>query len=210
VAIVVLFGVLVAKTSVFTAAEQHLSTTLNAGHTGVLGAVASGVYAVFSPAPAIVITALLAATIWLRTRDLRLAGTFGMVIALTWIPSALVKAVVQRPRPDAALLPNPFAVQPGDASYPSGHMVFATALVVTLILLTRGHRVQPLVFVLGIALMLIVGGALVVDGVHYVSDVLASTVWSIGLAPLMLEAWNRLVIARSYRGDPAPGPSSLG
>jgi membrane-associated phospholipid phosphatase len=199
VGIVVLFGLLVARTAVFTAAELHLSTALNSGHTGALGAITSAVYSLFSPVPAIIMTALIAAVILLRSRSLRLAVTFGVVIALTWIPSALVKAVIHRSRPDAAALPHPFAVQPSDASYPSGHMVFVTALVVTLILLTRGHRIRPLVVALGIALMVIVGVALVIDGVHYSSDVAASALWSIGVAPMVLQAWNRLILPRTYR-----------
>jgi membrane-associated phospholipid phosphatase len=210
VAVVAVFGFLVARTSSFTADEIHLSAVLNAWHTGAIGAIASGVYAVFSPVPAIVITILVAAAILLRSRDLRLAITFGIVIAATWIPSALVKAAVARPRPDAAMLPHPFAVQPADASYPSGHLVFVTALVVTLILLTRGHRLRPLVTVLGVALVALVGASLVIDGVHYASDALASILWSIGVAPFILEAWNRFVLPRSYRGDRAARPSSLG
>ncbi|CAN5458250.1 hypothetical protein BH10ACT6_BH10ACT6_07680 [soil metagenome] len=210
VAVVVIFGLLVARITAFTVGEMHLSAVLNAWHTGGIGAIASGVYAVFSPAPAIVITILVAAAILLRSRDLRLAITFGIVIAATWIPSALVKALVARPRPDAAMLPHPFAVQPSDASYPSGHMVFVTALVVTLILLTRGHRLRPLVTVLGMALVALVGISLVIDGVHFTSDALASILWSIGVAPFALEAWNRYVLPRSYRGDRAARPSSLG
>ncbi len=198
-AVVVVFGFFVARTPAFSGNEMHLSVALNAWHTGAIGAITSGVYAVFSPAPAIVITILLAAAIWLRSRDLRLGVTFGIVIAATWIPSALVKALVARPRPDAAMLPHPFAVQPTDASYPSGHMVFVTALVVTVILLTRNHRLRPLVVVLGVALVALVGTSLVIDGVHYASDALASILWSIGVAPFVLDAWNRFVLPHTIR-----------
>ena len=198
VVIVVLFGLLAARNTAFSSAETQLSAAFNAAHVGALGSVTSAIYAIFSPVPAIVITLVIAAAVWLRSRDLRLAITFGVVIAVTWIPSAVVKALVHRPRPDAALLPHPFAVQPTDASYPSGHMVFITALVVTLILLTRGHRLRPLVVALGIVLALVVAFALVIDGVHFTTDVLASAVWSLGLAPLVLEVWNRVVVPRSY------------
>ncbi len=198
VVVVALFGLLVSRTSAMTAADLQVSKALNAGHTGALGALTSGIYTVFSPAPAIVITVLVVAVILLVSRKLGLAITVGAVIAVTWVPSAVVKVLVHRVRPDAALLPHPFSPQPSDASFPSGHMVFVTALVVTLILLTRGHRLRPLVVVLGIALVLIVAFALVIDGVHYPSDVLASILWSIGLAPLVLELWNRIVLRRVF------------
>jgi membrane-associated phospholipid phosphatase len=45
----------------------------------------------------------------------------------------------------------------------------------------------------------IVGVALVIDGVHYSSDVAASALWSIGVAPMVLQAWNRLILPRTYR-----------
>jgi membrane-associated phospholipid phosphatase len=193
------FGLLVARTSGMTAADLSISTALNAVHTGTIGGITSGIYAIFGPAPAIVITIVAAAVIWMLTRNWRPAITFGVVVAVTWLPAALVKALVHRPRPEAALLAHPFSSQPTDASYPSGHIAFVTALVVALFMLTRGRRGQAVVGVLGGLVVAGVALALVIDGVHYPSDVLASIVWSLGLAPLVLELWNRLIIARIRR-----------
>lgn len=198
VLIVIAFGLLVARTSYMTHSDLAVSTALNSVHTGLLGAVASGAYVVFGPVPAVVATMLIAAAIWLVSGNFRPAVTFGTVVAVTWLSSALVKVLVDRPRPDAALLPHPAAVPPIDASYPSGHAVFVTALVVTLVMLARDRPVQPLVMVLGGVLVALVGLALVIDGVHYISDVLASILWSVGLAPLVLDIWNRVVLPRTY------------
>lgn len=196
---VILFGLLVARTSSMTQADLVVSKALNSLHTGLLGSATSDAYVVFGPAPAIVGTIVIAAVILLVSRNVRLALTFGVVVAATWLPSALVKVLVHRTRPDVTLLPHPMATQPIDASYPSGHAVFVTALVVALVLLSRGHSVRPLLTVLGSVVVALVALALVIDGVHYLSDVLASIIWSLGLAPLVLELWNRLVLPRTYR-----------
>ena len=206
--VVVLFGLLVARTAAMTSADLAVSKALNALHTGLVGTVSSAVYVLFGPTAAIVGTLVIAAVIWLVSRNLRLAVTFGAVVAVTWLTSALVKLLVDRPRPNPILLSHPFASQPVDASYPSGHAVFVTALVVTLILMTRGRPIRPIVTVAGGLLVAFVAFALVVDGVHYLSDVLASVVWSVGLAPLVLEVWNRVVLPRTYRRRPLPSEVS--
>ncbi len=208
VLLVVLFGLLVARSFGMTQTDLTISKALNGLHTGVLGAGTSAVYSVFGPAPAIVITAVVAAIIWLVSRSLRQGITFGIVVAVTWLPSALVKVIVDRTRPDAALLAHPFSPQPVDASYPSGHAVFITALVMALFLLARGRPIRLLVVVLGAVLVAVVALALVIDGVHYPSDVIASILWSIGLAPLVLEIWNRVVLPRTYRARRNGGMSA--
>jgi undecaprenyl-diphosphatase len=199
VLVVTLFGLLVVKSTALTQADFGVSKALNQLHTGLLGTLTSGVYTIFSPAPAIAITAVTAAVIWLVSKNLRIAITFGVVVAVTWLPSAVVKALVHRVRPDAALLAHPFASQPTDASYPSGHAVFVTAIVMAAILLARGRSFRPVVIAVGAIVILLVTVALVIDGVHYATDVTASVIWAVGLAPAVLYVWNRLVVPLSYR-----------
>ena len=200
--VVVVFGLLAARTAPVTHFDLVVSQALNSLHTGPLGVLGSAAYVIFGPAPAIAVTLVIAAVMWVVSRNLRVSVTFGAVVAVTWLPSAVVKLIVDRPRPNPALLSHPFASQPVDASYPSGHAVFVTALVVALVLLTRGRAIRPLVTVLGGLLVALVVFLLVVDGVHYLTDVLASVLWSIGLAPLVLEVWNRVVLPRTYRRRP--------
>ncbi len=116
--------------------DLGLSKALNGLHTGALGAFTTAVYHVISPGPAIGITVVVVAVIWWRTRDLRPALAFGGTIAITWVPSAVVKEIVHRARPDVAVLPHPFPVQP-DPGYPSGHTVYITAFVIALVWLLR-------------------------------------------------------------------------
>ena len=89
---------------------------LNGQHTGLVGTLATGVYHVFSPIPAVLITVLLTALIWAWSTDLRVAAAFAGVVAVTWLPSAVVKILVNRSRPDSTLLPHPYTPALTDAS----------------------------------------------------------------------------------------------
>lgn len=168
--------------------DLGLSKALNAVHTGAVGAFTDAVYHVISPAPAIAITFVVVGVIWWRTRDLRPALAFGGTIAITWIPSAVVKEVVHRARPDVGVLPHPFAVQP-DPGYPSGHTVYITAFVIALIWLLRENRWHRVVLIAGTAAIVVVFFAVSIDAVHYPTDAAASILWSLAVAPGVRVVW---------------------
>ncbi len=190
---VIVFGRFAVSSPAVSSWDAAVSHWFNLLHAGTLGFVATALYTVFEPPFAIAITVIASAVMWLVTRNLRLGISFGAVIAITWLPTVIIKLLVHRPRPNPLTLAHPFAVQP-DASYPSGHVAFVTALVVALILLSRGRRFRWLVVTLGSLLVVALGVALVIDGVHFPTDVIASMIWSAGLAPLVLFFWTRLVI----------------
>lgn len=189
--VVVLIVGLVIRTSHFDLAMVQI---LNAHHHGAVGTVTIAVYKIFGPVPAIVGTVVLTGVILAITRDLRVASTFAVTVAATWLSLAVVKLIVHRPRPDASLLPFPFNPAQIDASYPSGHAAFITALVVTIVLGLAARRSRWIAGVIGGLLVLGVGIALVVDGVHYPSDVGASIVWGIAVAPLARMLWVSVVL----------------
>ncbi|MFJ4295345.1 phosphatase PAP2 family protein [Curtobacterium sp. NPDC089689] len=168
--------------------DLGLSKALNALHTGAIGAFTDAVYHVISPAPAIAITFVVVGVIWWRTRDVRPALAFGGTIAITWIPSAVVKEIVHRARPDVAALPHPFPVQP-DPGYPSGHTVYITAFVIALIWLLRENRWHRVVLVAGVVAIVVVFFAVSIDAVHYPSDAAASILWSLAVAPGVRVVW---------------------
>ncbi|MFC5503088.1 phosphatase PAP2 family protein [Lysinimonas soli] len=186
---VLAFGLLVARGSGLTHLESGVVSGFNQLHTGVLGAITTGVYSVFSPIPAIALTAVATLLIWGFSRRFTLAATFAVGIALTWLPSAVVKAIVHRTRPDAAALPHPFHSQPVDASYPSGHEVFVTSVVVVVFLLAPRGTARLVAGVVGALAIVAVGMSVLIDGVHYPSDVLASILWALGVAPLVMLVW---------------------
>jgi undecaprenyl-diphosphatase len=190
IAVVLVFGLII-RTSNFDFAVVH---SLNAHHHGAIGTVTNAVYKIFGPGPAIVGTVVLTGVIFAITRNLRVASTFAATIAATWISLAVVKLIVQRARPDVGLLPfspNPAQV---DASYPSGHAAFVTALVVTIVSGLAATRSRRIAGIIGGLLVFGVDTALVIDGVHFPSDVIASIVWGIVVAPLAQLLWVFVVL----------------
>lgn len=190
---VVVFGKLIASMPAVSAWDSATSHSLNLLHTGAIGVISSAFYTVFEPPLAIALVIIVSAVIWLVTRNITLGLSFGAVIAITWLPIVVVKYLVHRARPSSSMLAHPFAVQP-DASYPSGHVAFVTALVVVLVMLARGRRLRWLVAVIGSLLVAVLALALVIDGVHFSTDTIASIVWSAALAPLVLFLWARYAI----------------
>lgn len=190
--VLVVAGGIVLHASAF---DLPVDRALNALHTGAVGALGDAVYKFVGPLYAILGTAVLTVVILVVKRDLRLASTFAVTIAVTWLSSAVVKIAVARPRPELALLPHPSPAQT-DASYPSGHAVFVAALVVTAVLITRSVVLRRVWAIVGGVAVVAVGALLVSDGIHFPTDVLASWVWSLALAPLVCALWIRIVRPR--------------
>ncbi|WP_175557506.1 phosphatase PAP2 family protein [Raineyella antarctica] len=182
--------------------DAGLAVWLNGFHVGFVGALTSGVYHVFSPGPAILITLVVAGIIWLVRKDFRPALAFAGVVAVTWVPSDIVKLIVHRPRPDVALQPHHFVPVQVDASYPSGHMVFVVVLVVALVFVLRDTRWLGLSVALGTVLVVVVGLSLVIDAVHFPTDVLASVVWSLTVAPAVRVIGVDMIMPRLRFLDP--------
>lgn len=199
IVVVVAFGFLIAKTHVMTHLDLQGVKALNALHTGVLGALGSVVYRLFSPVEAVALTVLIVVIIWVVSKNVRLAATFAFTVAVTWVSSDVVKLLVHRSRPDATAFPHHLAQRVVDPSYPSGHMVFVSTLALTLFFLARGTRSHILVAVAGAVVTVIVGACLIADGVHYPTDVIASAVWAAAVTPLVLGLSNRHLLPRTYR-----------
>lgn len=176
--------------------EMPVSAAFNAHHTGVVGALGDAFYHAFGPAPAIVGTTAVTAVILLATRDVLRASTFAFTVAATWLSVAACKLLVHRHRPVAGLLPHPFHPAQVDASYPSGHAAFVSAIAVTAALMSRTVLMRTATAVLGAGAMLTAGTLLAIDGVHYPTDVLASMVWVVGVAPLVHLVWTRVIAPR--------------
>ena len=165
-----------------TQADQAMVVALNQTHTGWWGALGSAVYRGIEPVPAVAITLVIAAAVWAGSRSLRTAILFGLTVAFTWLPVAAIKILVDRPRPDAALLAHPFSPLQTDGSFPSGHTAYVVALAIAFWFLLRGTRFSWLPVVLGVAATVVIGLAVVSDGLHFPTDVLGSVIWSLSTA----------------------------
>ena len=174
--------------------DADLSRAMNGWHINGLGQVTALVYDLFSPVPAIVITVIVTSIVWALSGRMALAIAFAGTIALTWIPSDIVKIAVGRPRPDATLLPHPVAQMPVDPSYPSGHVAFVTALVLALVLMLKGTRWHRPAIVLGTIAVVVVVFSVAILGVHYPTDALASVGWALGVFPAARIVWVRMLM----------------
>ncbi len=156
---------------------------LNRAHTGAWGQTADAIYFTLEPVPAAFLTLLILITIAVVLRSVRTAIVFGGIVALTWLPTAAIKVVVDRPRPDVATVVHPFTPAQVDGSFPSGHTAFIAALTIAFWFLLRGTRGASIALIIGTLSTVIVGLAVVSDGLHYPTDVLASIMWAIAMAP---------------------------
>jgi len=175
--------------------DLGLARALNGLHTGALGVVTSATYNVLEPLPSVVLTVALAALIWI-VRDLRTGAAFAGVVALTWIPAEVIKLIVHRGRPDVLLMPYPFLPVQTDPSFPSGHTAFIVALVVAFAFVVQRTRWYSIVVAVGTVLIGLVALALAVDAVHYPTDIAASVVWSLAVAPAARLVWVDWVMPR--------------
>ena len=201
VAIVVVagFGFALAKGTTVTGWDLAWDEYFSSIHIAPLVAVGHAVYLIFSPVEAIALVIVLTLVVFLVTRNWRVALTFVLTIGGTWLSSDIVKILVDRPRPLASAMRDPFLPTPSDPSFPSGHVVFAAAIAVTFIFLVRGTAAKAITWVLAVLLVLIVSFAVVYIGVHYPSDAIGSIIWSVGVAPAFLAIWDNWIIPRTYR-----------
>jgi membrane-associated phospholipid phosphatase len=113
----------------------------------------------------------------LRRRALRAAPLIAVAFGLGSAASAIIKALVDRPRPTF----DPLVDLPASASFPSGHATTAFAAAVACALLVPRARWPA------IALASLVAASRVYLGVHYVFDVLAGAL--LGAAVGAAVAW---------------------
>jgi membrane-associated phospholipid phosphatase len=170
--------------------------------------IAAAIYKLFSPTGAITLTIVATLIIWAASRNWRSALTFAVVVAASWLSSDIVKILVHRPRPSAAALAHPYLPTPPDASFPSGHVVFAASIAIALIYLARSTARVALVIVLGVVGTAVVAVAVVYIGVHYPTDVIASILWSVGASTLVLALWNHFVVPRLHPTPPPRMPAT--
>jgi undecaprenyl-diphosphatase len=119
-----------------------------------------------------------------------LAAWFGELLAVT-----VTKAAVQRPRPSAGVQ----LVAAHGWSFPSGHtanavVVCATGAVIVSAFLPR-RRSRRLIWAVAVVATALIGFSRIELGVHWTTDVVASTVWTVG--------W--LVIVARLLGRPRVG-----
>lgn len=135
--------------------------------------------------------------ILLFVKGWRLALGAVVVTGLGWISTLVVKAVVAQPRPTTAGLSHLLHVSPATLSYPSGHVVFAAALVTALAMVCRGTLARTIVLVIGGLFVLLVMWSRLYVGVHYGTDVVGGVLNGVAGVLLFAGLWN-LVASRVF------------
>ncbi|MEY9852020.1 membrane-associated phospholipid phosphatase [Leifsonia sp. EB41] len=138
--------------------------------------------------------------ILLFVKGWRLALGAVVVTGLGWLTTLIVKAVVAQPRPTTAGLTHLLHVNPATLSYPSGHVVFAAALVTALAMVCRGTLARTIVIVVGAVFVAVVMWSRLYVGVHYGTDVIGGVLNGVAGVLLFAGLWN-LVAARVFAGS---------
>ncbi|WP_041298698.1 MULTISPECIES: phosphatase PAP2 family protein [Mycobacterium ulcerans group] len=131
------------------------------------------------------IVGLVAITIALVQRKMRMALLLLACVPLNWIVTMIAKGLADRPRPVTKL------VAAHSASFPSGHALELTASVLAMLTFLlpriRVHWMRILAVVVGALSVLLVGISRVALNVHHPSDVIAG--WALGYVYFLFWLW---------------------
>lgn len=175
----------------FSSNEFTVDQELSRNHNGILTALAMVLNTVFSPAGGVILIALAALFLLVVRKSPVNAIAFGGVAAAGWLSSQFFKVIIERQRPNPALLFDPLAPETGSNSFPSGHVALAVGLAWAVFFLARNTRWARLAVVLGILVPVVLAWSRIYIGVHYPSDVIASFLAASAAVLLFAALWNR-------------------
>lgn len=182
----IIFGVVgIIAITVWGLAIKHVTSgisfdvALNKHHNPLFDVLGVGLSDLFSPGPALVMGAILVVVVTRVSRSLSVGLTAGLTTGLSWVSSDIVKYIVDRPRPDYALITHQIGATDVDPSFPSGHVVFISSLTVALLLLLRDSKHRYWVWVPGLVAAVAVSFARMYVGAHYPDDVLSAAIYGI-------------------------------
>lgn len=202
--VTVILGGILLHSQQFSNFDFSITANFNSLHQGLFGSITSGVYAIFKPLPAIIWVILLAGICAWGRKSWQIGLIFALTVLFCWLPIAILKEIFARPRPDAELLTDPLQPTPLDWSYPSGHTVVVTIILVCLIIVTTGTEAQTPARILAPLGILLIFVTVLTVGVHFPTDSLASIIWGVTVTPavwlLVENGVNRLSKMRSSTG----------
>lgn len=183
--VVVAVGFWLRFTPAATAFDVSILRQIRLQHSPSQTTIAVAIAWLFGPPIAAAITALIIAALYLFSRPrLVVAAKFAFLVGGTWLGSELVKLIVQRPRP-GAIGASQIIETPLSFTYPSGHTAFAASLGLAVVILVWASRWRPLAIALTVVLVLLTGYSRMYLGVHYLTDVIASMIYSVAAITLL-------------------------
>jgi membrane-associated phospholipid phosphatase len=169
VAVAATLGTL-AKSPAWTNADVLVDETVRGMRTPWLTTVAHGLDLAFLPVTGVVLVALIAGVLTALGRACT-AVLATLIILAGWTTSAVLKAVVARPRPP---LEYQLVREAGLDSYPSGHVALTLSMAVAMGFVAIGTRHLRLVAVVGVVFVVAQALARLYLGVHHPTDVFGS------------------------------------
>lgn len=130
----------------------------------------------------------------------KLGMSIAVNLLLAWLLNSRLKLIFRRPRPA-----DPWLVQEGGFSFPSGHSMVSMAFYGFLIYLvwrcvTNPKRRYVLTAVLGV-LILLIGLSRIYLGVHYVTDVLGGFLIALCYLTIYTAAADRIIFRQGSRSE---------
>ena len=194
----------IARGSAYTTAETHLVLAIANLRIASLVDVSLAFNWLFSPPIAAIIGVVFAIGVFLASRKWLTVLHFVLLVAGTWLGSEVVKLIVHRARPVAALA-DTLVPNPDPDSYPSGHVCFAFALGFALLVIAARSRARVVIAVGAVLLALVTAATRVYLGVHFPTDVVASLIYSAAAFVAIEVLWRRYSVA-IFRTRRLPGP----
>ncbi|WP_348789020.1 phosphatase PAP2 family protein [Leifsonia sp. NPDC080035] len=170
-----------------------LDAAVNRTHSGALDAVAIVLDKLDHPVVVVVVLAIVFVVL-VFLRGWRLAIAVCAVTGFGWITTLIVKYAVAQPRPTTTDLTHPLHISPATLSYPSGHVVFAAALVTALLMVCHGMLSRTIVGIVGALFVVAVCWSRLYVGVHYATDVVGGVLNGVAGALLFAGLWNLLAL----------------
>ena len=170
-----------------------LDAAVNRVHSGALDAVAIVLDKLDHPVVVVVVLAVVFVVL-VFLRGWRLSIAVCAVTGFGWLTTLVVKYVVAQPRPTTGDLTHPLHISPATLSYPSGHVVFAAALVTALLMVCHGTLSRTIVGIVGALFVLAVCWSRLYVGVHYATDVVGGILNGVAGALLFAGLWNLLAL----------------
>ena len=190
-----------AANGVYLPGDVSLATAVQRAHgVDLFGPLSDGLYQ-FGAIPAFPAFGLIAAGIVARAYRRPVAGAFILVAMLMRPFGAVIKELVERPRPTDSLVP--YVEGASGFSFPSGH-VFGTVLLVgfvcyVLIERDRDPRKRFAFALCGVLVSLLMGAQRVYAGAHWPSDVLAGYLWGGVVLFLLIQAYRTMAHMLEWR-----------
>lgn len=185
----VLIGLIAVTFAEATQASFTVDEAINQALSPWFGSIADPIAAIDKPSVVAVVLLVLGVLVALWRGWL--AGLGAMWVAgAGWLSIAVVKVIVNEPRPTGTF--DPAYLEHG-YSYPSGHTTFVVTLTVAIVAASAGWAGRWVVAWIGGILVVVTAISRLYLGVHYPIDVIGGMLGGLAAAILMVGVWNAVI-----------------